>query len=265
MLTTFNKGTLHPVKTPATKEKLIKNTGQATNQEINQYQQYVGSLLYLGLKTRIDIAFTVQNYAKYASNPSKQHYTAINRIFAYLNKNKDKNIGNKYNCNNLNLILKGYLDSDWVSCLDIRRSITGYIFTLLNNPISWNVQIQKTVALLTCEAEYMALAEAIKEGLYLNNIIITIRKILNLKDIVYNKPVIYKDNNAALKLANNPEFHKRSKHIDIKYHFIRDIINKGLMEIVYINTKEQLADPLTKAIVSAPILEEWRNKINLTE
>ena len=84
----------------------------------------------------------------------------------------------------------------------------------------------------------MALAEAIKEGLYLNNIIITIRKILNLKDIVYNKPVIYEDNNAALKLANNPEFHKRSKHIDIKYHFIRDIINKGLMEIVYINTKE---------------------------
>ena len=111
----------------------------------------------------------------------------------------------------------------------------------------------------------MALAEAIKKGLYLNNIIITIRKILNLKDIVYNKPVIYEDNNTALKLVNNPEFHKRSKHIDIKYYFIRDIINKGLMEIVYINTKEQLADPLTKAIISALILEEWRNKINLTE
>jgi hypothetical protein len=93
----------------------------------------------------------------------------------------------------------------------------------------------------------MALTEATKEALYLNNIIRYIREALNL-DFQDPTPVIYEDNNGAIKLSENPEFHKRSKHIDIRYHFIREAISSNLIKVVYINTKEQLADPLIKGI-----------------
>jgi hypothetical protein len=93
----------------------------------------------------------------------------------------------------------------------------------------------------------MALTEATKEALYLNNIIRYIREALNL-DFQDPTPVIYEDNNRAIKLSENPEFYKRLKHIDIRYHFIREAISSNLIKVVYINTKEQLADPLTKGI-----------------
>ena len=103
------------------------------------------------------------------------------------------------------------------------------------------------MALLSCEAEYMAFKEAIKETIYLNNLSIYYSKLLN----IYNnnkEPKLLTDSESALKLANNPEFHKRSKHIDIIYHFIREAIIDKKVNLLYINTKQQLADGFTKGL-----------------
>ena len=217
-------------------------------------------MLYIALKTRPDIAFAVQYCARYCSNPGILHFQAVDNIFAYLNKYPD--LGITYTgINNHNLIIKAYSDSDWGNCLDSRRSTTGYITTLGNNLISWGVTLQKSVALLSTEAEYMAITECSKETIYLQNIINELNNSLQLK-IPTNIPVIMEDNTGAIKLGHNAEFHKRTKHIDIKYHYIRELVENNKIRILYINTKEQLADPLTKPI-TGPILNIWRNKIGL--
>ena len=119
--------------------KLRKNTSKASDQDINQYQKEIGSLLYLALKTRVDIAFLVIYYARYMSNPSQEHFYALEKIWKYLLA--ANNLGLIYHYYSDNLYIKGYYDSDWGNDLDSRKSTSGYIFSLslelgINNPIS---------------------------------------------------------------------------------------------------------------------------------
>jgi len=260
ILEKYNKNNLYPKSSLLPTEKLRGNDNKATQAEITIYQKYVGLLLYLALKTRPDIAFSVQYCARYCSNPGILHFKAVDNIFAYLNKYPD--LGITYNgINNNNLLLKAYSDSDWGNCTDSRRSTTGYITTLGNNLISWCVTLQKSVALSSTEAEYMAITECSKEVIYLQNTITSLNTALGL-NIPINIPAIMEDNTGAIKLGHNAEFHKRTKHIDIKYHYIRELVENNKIRILYINTKEQLADPLTKPI-TGPTLALWKKKIGL--
>ena len=180
-------------------------------------------------------------------NPNKIHFKALDRVQKYLLK--FPKLGLYYDCNNNNNTLKGYSDSDQGGDINTQRSTSGFIFLYNNNLISWNSTLQKTVVLSSCKAEYMALKEATKENIYLNN---TIRFITNKLQLLStnnnNTPIILVDNQGSLKLAENPEFHKRTKHIDIIYHFIRECINKNKIKVGYIPTKEQLADRFTKGL-----------------
>ena len=247
ILERFNKSNLNPVISPSEPGiKLEKNTLQASNQDINYYQQQIGSLIYLATKTRPDIAYQVNNCARFMSNPNKSHYSALERIWKYL-------VNKKYNLvfrtkqsvlpisNNFKLI--GYVDADWGGDLVNRKSTTGYIFTINNTPISWSSKLQKSVALSSCEAEYMALKEAVKEFIYLINI---------LKSLDIHKDnssyYLFSDNQSAIKLAKNPEYHSKSKHIDIQYHYVREKILEGIIDLNYINTKDQPADIFTKSL-----------------
>lgn len=247
----YNNNNYKPVQIPGDPGvKLKKNTSQASDHDINIYQKQIGSLLYLALKTRPDITFAVNNCARYMSNPNKDHFNALNKIWKYLLFYPK--LGLIYNCQGDNLILKGYCDSDWGNDLDLRRSTSGYLFSLssdigINNPLSWNSQLQKTIALSSCEAEYMALKEATKEAIYLHNTFEYLNINLNL---LYQPtiPKILVDSSSAKKLAENPEFHKRSKHIDILYHFTRQAIADRKMEVIQIPSKYQLADILTKNV-----------------
>jgi hypothetical protein len=142
----------------------------------------------------------------------------ITRAYAYVNATP--NIGITYTKQQPKL--QGYVDADWAGCEDTRHSTTGYIFTLAGGPISWSSQKQKVVALSTCEAEYMALSEAVKEALWIKSFINN----LNI-GIHFDTVPIHVDNESAIKLAKNPEFHNRSKHIDIKYHFLREHVDTG--------------------------------------
>lgn len=230
--------------------KLKKNNTQANIQDIHEYQKQIGSLLYLALKTRPDITFPVIYCSRFMSNPNKEHFNALTKIWKYLLAYPD--LGLIWDCSGDNLTIKGYSDSDWGNDLDDRKSTSGYIFSLsgdiaYNNPISWTSQLQKSIALSSCEAEYMALKEATKEAIYLANMFNYLNNTLRL-NYINSIPKILVDSDSAKKLAENPEFHKRSKHIEITYHFTRQAIIQGKIELIHIPARYQLADLLTKNV-----------------
>lgn len=140
----------------------------------------------------------------------------------------------------MNLI--GFSDSDYAADMDTRRSTSGYIFKLANGPITWMSKRQSCVSLSTTEAEYIAACLAVKESIW-------IRKLLH--DVGYindNPTTIYIDNQSAIKLVKNPEFHCRTKHIDVKFHFIREKYDNKEIDVEYICTRDQIADLFTKAL-----------------
>jgi len=166
----YNKQDLTPINTPSDLgTQLIKSNTKASKEDIKLFQQQIGALLYLSLKTRPDITYAVNLCSRFMANPDKLHFKALDRIWKYLNKYPT--LGLYYNCNNPYNILKGYCDSDWGGDINSRKSTSGFIFFYNNNLISWTSTLQKTVALSSCEAEYMALKEATKESIYLNNVL----------------------------------------------------------------------------------------------
>jgi hypothetical protein len=242
--TRFNTHKLTPVSTPVELGiKLEKSQEEASQENILSYQQQVGALSYLANKTRPDISFAVNRCARYTKNPNHTHFRALNRIWKYLNHNT--NLGVTYTATK-SIKLIGYTDADWGGDDITRKSTTGYVFLLgQKNIISWNSMLQKTTALSSCEAEYMALKESAKESIYLNNMIKEFAKLIKL-DI--ENMVLFTDSESAMKLGENAEFHKRSKHIDIQYHFVRECIEEKKIILAYIPTKRQLADGFTKGL-----------------
>jgi len=171
LLRRFQKENRRPSNTPVAEGiKLQKANSDPLKEDLKSFQQEVGSLLYLATKTRPDIAFAVGNCARYMSKPNKTHFAALDRIWGYLLRYPD--LGLFFRFNQETLALVGYCDADWANCLMNRKSTTGYCFFFgRGNIISWNSALQKTVALSTCEAKYMAMREAIKEVIYLTNML----------------------------------------------------------------------------------------------
>lgn len=206
-----------------------------------EYQSKVGSLNFAGNQTRPDIAFATGYVARYASNPSKKHMDVVDQIFTYLKYDPGKGI--TYS-DKQGVQLSGFVDSDFAGCEDSRRSTTGWVFTLAGGPVSWSSQRQKTVATSTMDAEYIAGAEAAKEAVWIRNFINDLR----IPGVHIENVPLYIDNNSALKLTRNPEFHSRSKHIDVKHHFIREKVDEGVIDTQRVGTSDNLADILTKAL-----------------
>lgn len=197
--------------------------------------------MYLMTATRPDIAFSVSNCARFMSNSNKEPFNALNRVWKYVKTTKNK--GLLYKSSDEYLTLKGYVDSDWGGDFTTRKSTTGYLFLLGNGPISWSSRLQKSVAISSCEAKYMALEEAAKELIWLKALF---KQLKPLNSIIAD--TLYCDNKSAIDLSKNPKYHARTKHINIQYHFICDYIEKEVFKLKYINTKEQLADALTKTL-----------------
>jgi hypothetical protein len=246
-----------PVKTPLDKGiKLAKENDYTAHPKFRiEYQSKVGSLNFASNQTRPDIAFATGYVARYASNPNQTHMSAVDRIFAYLKNDPGKAIvySGKHG-----LQLKGFVDSDFAGCEDSRRSSTGWVFTLAGGPVSWSSQRQKTVATSTMDAEYIAGAEAAKEAVWIRNFINDLR----IPGVHIDTVPLYIDNNSALKLTRNPEFHSRSKHIDVKHHFIREKVDEGVINTQRVETRDNLADVFTKAL-PRPTHEDLVNRLNL--
>lgn len=216
------------------------------------YASLIGSLLYLSNCTRPDVTYAVNRLSSFNANPTEIHWKAAKRVLRYLKQTKTK--GLFYSKNNLNE-LHGFCDSDWANNLIDRRSTTGYLFMLNGNVISWNSKRQTTVAASTAEAEYMALFEGTKEMIWLLKLLGHLNENTDSNNLAC-------DNQSAIAIAKNPVHHQRTKHIDIKYHFIREKVNLGLFKLYYLPSKEMLADILTKPL-PLPAYSYIADKLNL--
>jgi ribosomal protein S24E len=167
----------------------------------------------------------------------------------------DSSLGIQYD-RSKGLVLEGCVDADWANDTDDRRSQTGYVFLLGGGAISWKSQKQPIVAKSTMEAEYVAASNAADELVWIRNM---------LKELGYAQEgptKLYEDNNACIHLAKNPLLNKRSKHIDIKFHAMRELINKKVMEMVKVNSEDNVADTFTKALSKDSFLSK-RDKMGL--
>jgi hypothetical protein len=208
----------------------------------SQYMSIVGSLLYASMVTRPDITFSVQALGRHLQSSGPEHLSAAKRVLRYLQGTKMLGIIFSGGKNVQNTTLTGYSDSDWGGDPDTRRSTTAYLFKFGGGPISWSSRLQPTVALSSAEAEYMAASAAVQEATYLRQL---------LSEFGYQQSkstTIFEDNQGCIALARNPVLHKRTKHIEIKYHFIRERIESGEIDLIYISTQKQQADILTKAL-----------------
>lgn len=212
--------------------------------------------MYLMLCTRPDLSIAVNILSRYSNKENKELWICLKRVLRYLKGSI--NIKLIYVKNDYNNLLSGYVDSDWGgNDTTDRKSTTGYLFKLFNKcTICWNSRKQLSVAASSTEAEYMALFEAVREALWLKSL----AQSINIK---VTKPIIiYEDNNGCISIASNPTSHKRSKHIDIKYHFSREQVEKNVIKLEHVSTGNQLADALTKPL---PVVkfQEFRTKMGL--
>lgn len=226
---------------------LMKAKDAADTQLIRRYQCAIGSLMYAMTQTRPDIAYAVSTLSQFAHNPDETHWKALKRVFRYIRGTLDVTIKYKSDTSG-RLQLLGYSDSDWGGDLETRKSTSGYVFQLANGPVSWCSKRQKTVALSSCEAEYMALTETTKEAVWMRGLL----QELGLKG--FNSVAIRMDNQGAMALAKNPEFHARTKHIDIRHHYIREVESRGLIHLNYVPTADMAADGLTKPLSTVKFL-----------
>ena len=218
------------------------------------YQLAIGSLMYLAMGTRPDIAFAVTHLSQFASNPSQAHWTAIKRVFRYIKGSADLRLTLGGITSTDQLI--GFSDADWAGNLADRRSISGYLF-LLGGPISWSAKKQPIVSLSTMEAEYMALTHATREAIWL-------RAVLAELGAPQTSPtVLHVDNQATLAFAKNQDLHSRTKHIAIRHFFCCDAVKNGDIDPCYIHTDNNLADIFTKAL-PAPRHLDLVSRLNLS-
>ena len=251
VLQKFGMEDCRPIGTPA-EGCLMKSENTGPDQT---YMSLVGSLLYASMVTRPDITFAVQSLGRHMQNSTEEHMAAAKRVLRYLKGTKDVCLvyGGSQSSENA-LEVSGFADADWGTDKETRRSVTGYVFMLGEGPVTWNSKLQQTVALSTTEAEYMALGMATQEAIYL-------RRILKSLGCEQMRPtVIHEDNAGCIAMSNNPVMHKRTKHIDIRYHFVRDAIARGDIALKYVPTDKQLADALTKA-VPKPKIEYFRDHV----
>ena len=208
-------------------------------QNQQMYQAVVGSLLYLSNKTRPDIAYAVSSVARYSSKPTRDHWTAVKRILRYLKGTHD--YGLLYQ-KKASVELLGYSDADWAGDVGDRKSTSGYVFFLGGAAVSWKSCKQTSVALFTAEAEYIALSGAFQEAMWFQQLI---ADVLNKR---VQETTIFEDNQSTICLAKNQHVHGRTKHVDIKYHFIRDLVEAKRVKLVYCASENMIADMLTKGL-----------------
>ncbi|KAK8951746.1 hypothetical protein KSP39_PZI003779 [Platanthera zijinensis] len=229
----------NPCQTPMPTNEVLKLKNDEETVDASTYRSIVGSLMYL-TNTRPNISNAVNIVAQFMHKPTRSHLSAVNRILRYLKGTTDLGLLYKHDDSSE---LHGYADSDWGSNLDDRKSTSGYIFMLGSKSIAWGVRKQPSVALSTTEAKYMALSSAGCECIWLRQIL------SEIKGKEEDAPTsILCDNTSAIFIAKNPITQRRSKHIDLRFHFIWDQIEKGVIDVTHCASEVQLANILTKAL-----------------
>ena len=206
----------------------------------NDYTACIGELLYAAHTTRPDILYAITTLAQFTQKPSTEHWTAVKRVYRYLKGTADHKLtygGDR----STSIEPLRFVDADWGSN-EHRKSISGYVFTIAGGAIAWSAKKQARVALSTAEAEYSAAVHATKQVLWT-------RHLYQELDLPMDTPsIVQSDNQAAIAISHHPEFHARTKHIDIEMHFLRDHVKEGTIDTIYVPSEENLADIFTKPL-----------------
>ncbi|XP_055960563.1 secreted RxLR effector protein 161-like [Mercurialis annua] len=209
------------------------------------YASAIGSLMYAMLCTRPDIAYAVSLTSRYRSNPGSEHWMTVKNIFKYLRRTKDMVL--TYGGGDLKIY--GFTDSDFQSDIDDRKSISGFVFTCNGGAVSWKSSKQETTADSTTEAEYIAASDAAKEAVWIKKFVSELGVVPTIESAV----PLFCDNNGAIAQAKEPRSHQKSKHIERRYHIIREIVGKGDVSLQKIASAENTADPLTKPMTQSQL------------
>ena len=208
--------------------------------DVQKYQSQIGKLNWLTRATRPDIGFVTQRLSQFAHKPANRHQTGTQHVRGYLANTEDFRI--EYS-GGVQPAVVGYADADYAA-EESRRSTMGYVFTFAGGPITWSSKLQRSVSTSTTEAEYHALAHAGKEAVWIRSILAQ----LGFEDYVRKPTPIYGDNQGAIALIKNSEFHARTKHIDVSAHYVRELVEDKKVTIDYTPTERMLADVLTKPL-----------------
>ncbi|KAH9681844.1 hypothetical protein KPL71_027113 [Citrus sinensis] len=238
ILKRFKMNDCKPISTPVECGVKLSKYDEGEDIDPTFFKSLVGSLRYLTC-TRPDILYAVGLVSRYMENPKTTHFKAAKRIIRYIKGTI--NFGLLYSFSN-DYKLIGYSDSDWGGDVDDRKSTTGFVFFMGDTAFTWMSKKQPIVTLSTCEAEYVAATSSVCHAIWLRNL-------LKELSLAQEEPTeICVNNKSAIALSKNPVFHDRSKHIDTRYHFIRECIARKEVQIKYVKSQDQAADIFTKPL-----------------
>jgi hypothetical protein len=246
LLEEFQMSSCNPVSTPIDPgTKLTAAMSPQTAADVQamkpfNYRKAVGRVMYLAIATRGDIAYTVGVLARFAENPGMQHWAAFKHLLRYLKGTMDCKL--TYTPSNSKELFTTYTDADHAGNPDNGRSTSGFVVKVGTGAISWSSRLQSIVALSTTEAEFVAAVSAGQEILWLRNLF------SELGFSITGPSTLYIDNQSALAVAKNPEHHGRMKHLDLRFYWLRDEVEKGRIGMVHLRTSQMPADLLTKAL-----------------
>ncbi|KAK2407959.1 putative mitochondrial protein [Trifolium repens] len=238
VLERFHMENCNPVGTPTEPGLKLSSDHDGERVDSTYFKQIVGSLMYL-TTTRPDIMYAVCVISRYMERPTELHLKVAKRVFRYLKGTTDFGIFYKKNGES---VLTGFTDSDYAGDLDDRRSTSGNVFMMGSAAVSWASKKQQVVTLSTTEAEFIAAANSACQAIWL-------RRILEELHFHQDRPtVIHCDNSSTIKLSKNPVLHGRSKHIDVRFHFLRDLVTDKTIDLVYCQSEDRVADIMTKSL-----------------
>jgi hypothetical protein len=256
----ITKETSKPKKVPAIGyEHLRPATSDDERINVTEYQQAIGSLMYAMVFTRPDIAFILGKLSQFMSDPAKHHGYALKTLLRYLKSTIKIRI--RYGPGGAHKHFVLYSDADWANDKADRKSISGSVAMFYGGPISWSSKKQRSVATSSCESEYIALSTCVKQGQWIAQIF----RDLNLPKYIGKDPRLVQmlgDNQGAIALTENAHLNDRSKHIDICYHFIRDLAEKEHLRVDYIPTADMVADGMTKPLARVAF-EKFKAQLGL--
>jgi len=238
LLERFKMNQCNSIHNPAIPGFKLTKDEEGITADSTFYKQIVGSLMYL-MATRLDLMFIVSLISRYMEKPTESHLLTAKRVLRYV---KGMTIFGIFYKKGGSAEFFGYTDSDFAGDQDDRKSTSGYVFLLSSGAISWSSKKQPAVSLSTTEAEFIAAASNACQVVWISRIL----KSLHQTQSTPTK--VYCDNISAIKLSKNPIMHGRSKHIDIRFHFLQELVKDGLVELITCSTREQVADILTKPL-----------------
>ncbi|KAA1087994.1 hypothetical protein PGTUg99_050213 [Puccinia graminis f. sp. tritici] len=245
-LVQFNLQDAYPASCPLNPriqfDKATQDDQEALKQLGFNYRSIVGSLNYLSILTRPDISYAVSALSQFLENPGLSHYRAAEQVFRYISGTRE--MGLLYQKQESS-DLKAYVDADWGNCLITRRSVTGYVTMAGHHLLSWKSSKQDTVSLSSAEAEYKSLSDLSREMVWITSLVNETQVQKTPSNIQ-----VFVDNKAAIDLANSETAQNgfRTKHMNIRLHFVREHIQSHLLRLIYIKSNENPADFLTKAV-----------------